>query len=169
MDAYGAGGRVGGGAYSGKDPTKVDRSAAYMARHIAKTIVASGTAAECEVELAYAIGVASPLAVNIDTKGTGKIKDGDILAAVLKVFDLRPRQIAEYLGLNAPIYEATASGGHYGREEFPWEQISKADEFLSEVKGCGIKTSPKSKRKKSLAVTPDKVVDRNIEIVGKNN
>jgi S-adenosylmethionine synthetase len=133
VDAYGAGVRVGGGAYSGKDPSKVDRSAAYMARHIAKTIVASGYARECEVELAYAIGKAEPLSVSIDTKNTSGYSDEIAKKAVQKIFDLRPEKIAEYLKLKQPIYENTASGGHYGRDEFPWEDTSKIQEFLSEV------------------------------------
>jgi len=134
VDAYGAGVRVGGGAYSGKGPSKVDRSAAYMARHIAKTVVASGWADECEVELAYAIGKADPMGVNIDTKGTGKICDTEIKNAVQKHFCLRPQGIIHYLELKQPIYENTASGGHYGRDEFPWEKVDTA-EFLQDAEG----------------------------------
>jgi S-adenosylmethionine synthetase len=137
VDAYGAGVRVGGGAYSGKDPSKVDRSAAYMARHIAKTIVASGYARECEVELAYAIGKAEPLAVSIDTRNTSDYGDDKAKKAVLRIFDLRPQAITEYLKLKQPIYETTASGGHYGRDEFPWEDTSRAAEFLREVESDG--------------------------------
>lgn len=134
VDAYGPTVRIGGGAYSGKDPSKVDRSAAYMARHIAKTVVQSKAAAECEVELSYAIGKAEPLSVNIDTCGTGRYSDALIKYAVEKLFDLRPKAIIEYLGLKAPIYTPTASGGHYGKDGYPWELFDKADELAKELR-----------------------------------
>ena len=128
VDTYGGRGRHGGGAFSGKDPSKVDRSAAYMARHIAKNIVAAGLAAECEVQLAYAIGVAEPLSVLVETFGTGKVPDGELQRIVRKVFKLTPRAIIEYLNLRRPIYLKTAANGHFGREEpeFTWEVTKRA-------------------------------------------
>jgi len=129
VDTYGGRGRHGGGAFSGKDPTKVDRSAAYMARYIAKNIVASGLAAVCEVQLSYAIGVAEPTSVYVDTQGTGKV-EGDVLSrAVRETFALTPKGIIEALNLRRPIYRRTASGGHFGRSlpEFTWERTDKAD------------------------------------------
>jgi S-adenosylmethionine synthetase len=126
----------GGGAFSGKDPSKVDRSAAYMARHIAKNIVAAKLADKAEVQLAYAIGVAQPVSIMVDTKGTGKFSDGKISEAVKKVFDLRPRAIIDYLKLLRPIYEKTAAYGHFGREDsdFTWEKTNKAEELKKAVK-----------------------------------
>ena len=126
VDTYGGRCAHGGGAFSGKDPTKVDRSAAYMARYICKNIVAAGLADECELELAYAIGVANPVSVFIDTFGTGKISDEALVACVKENFDLRPAAIIETLGLSRPIYKKTAAYGHFGREEFPWEKTDKA-------------------------------------------
>ncbi len=121
-------GRHGGGAFSGKDPTKVDRSAAYMARYIAKNIVAAGIADKAEVELAYAIGVAEPVSVLVDTFGTGKISDGKITELVRKNFSLTPKGIIESLNLRRPIYQKTAAYGHFGRTEpeFTWEATDKA-------------------------------------------
>ncbi len=113
VDTYGGRGRHGGGAFSGKDPTKVDRSACYMARHIAKTVVAAGLAKECEVQVAYAIGVAEPVSVLVDTHGTGKVADAKIAERVRKVFDLTPAGIIKHLDLRRPIYRKTASGGHF--------------------------------------------------------
>ena len=130
-------GRHGGGAFSGKDPTKVDRSAAYMARHVAKNIVAAGLADRCEVQLAYAIGVSEPVSVNVDTEGTGKVSDEQICDAVRKTFPLSPSGIIEYLELRRPIYRATASGGHFGREEFSWESTHRAAE-LSELASASL-------------------------------
>src|SRR5690606_22302311 len=118
-------GRHGGGAFSGKDPTKVDRSACYMARYIAKNIVAAELADQCEVQLAYAIGVAEPVSVHVDTFGTGKLDEARIAEAIREVFKLTPRGIIDSLDLRRPIYRATAAGGHFGREEFPWEQKNK--------------------------------------------
>ena len=127
VDTYGGYARHGGGAFSGKDPTKVDRSAAYAARYIAKNIVAAGLADECEIQFAYAIGVARPVSVMIDTFGTGKIADEKITELVNEVFDLRPAAIIRDLDLRRPIYKATAAYGHFGRDEFPWEKTDKAE------------------------------------------
>ena len=127
VDTYGGYARHGGGAFSGKDPTKVDRSAAYAARYIAKNIVASGLADECEIQFAYAIGVARPVSVMVDTFGTGKIADEKITDLVNEIFDLRPAAIIRDLDLRRPIYKATAAYGHFGREEFPWEKTDKAE------------------------------------------
>jgi S-adenosylmethionine synthetase len=129
VDTYGGYARHGGGAFSGKDPTKVDRSAAYAARYVAKNIVAAGIADECEIQFAYAIGVAHPLSVMVDTYGTGKISDEAITDLVIKHFDLRPAAIIRDLDLRRPIYKKTASYGHFGRadESFPWEKTDKAD------------------------------------------
>ena len=129
VDTYGGMGRHGGGAFSGKDPSKVDRSAAYMARYIAKNIVAAGLADRAEVELAYAIGVAKPVSIMVDTFGTEKVAKELITAAVDKVFDCRPAGIVNTLQLKRPIYSKTASYGHFGRLEFPWEITDKAEEL----------------------------------------
>jgi S-adenosylmethionine synthetase len=128
VDTYGGMGRHGGGAFSGKDPTKVDRSAAYAARYVAKNIVAAGLADRVEVQVAYAIGVARPLSVNVETFGTAKIADEKIAALVDEYFDLRPGAIIRDLGLRKPIYRSTAAYGHFGRDdiEFPWERTDKA-------------------------------------------
>ncbi len=129
VDTYGGMGRHGGGAFSGKDPTKVDRSASYAARYVAKNIVAAGLADKCEVGLAYAIGVAKPLSVSIETFGTGKIEDNEIIKLVKKHFDLRPAAIIRDLELRRPIYRQIAAYGHFGREEFDlaWEKTDKAE------------------------------------------
>ena len=131
VDTYGGFARHGGGCFSGKDPTKVDRSACYMMRYIAKNIVASGLASECEVQVAYAIGVAKPVSVMVDTFDTGKISDEKITEIVNKVFDLRPAAIIRDLDLRRPIYAKTASYGHFGRTdiELPWEKTDKAEEI----------------------------------------
>jgi S-adenosylmethionine synthetase len=129
VDTYGGMGRHGGGAFSGKDPTKVDRSAAYMARYVAKNIVAAGLAERCEIEIAYAIGVPFPVSVMVDTFGTGKAPESSIEQAVQKVFDLSPAGIIKALNLRQPIYQKTAAYGHFGRSEFPWEKTDKADEL----------------------------------------
>ncbi|MBR3464079.1 MAG: methionine adenosyltransferase [Clostridiales bacterium] len=128
VDTYGGFARHGGGAFSGKDPTKVDRSASYMMRYVAKNIVASGIASECEVQVAYAIGVAKPVSVMVDTFGTGKIADEKITEIVNSVFDLRPAAIIRDLELRRPIYAQTASYGHFGRTDvdLPWERTDKA-------------------------------------------
>lgn len=135
VDTYGGWGRHGGGAFSGKDPTKVDRSAAYMARHVAKTIVASGLADRCEVQLAYAIGVSQPVSVHVDTQGSGKVSDNRICDVVKTFFDLSPAGIIKYLDLRRPIYRKTAAGGHFGRNEpdFTWEATTRAAELAKAV------------------------------------
>jgi S-adenosylmethionine synthetase len=136
VDTYGGWARHGGGAFSGKDPTKVDRSAAYMARHIAKNIVAAGLADRCEVQLAYAIGVSDPVSVLVDTEGTGKVSDQKLCEVVRKVFPLTPSGIIKYLDLRRPIYRKTAAGGHFGRNdpEFTWEKTDRAAELAAEAK-----------------------------------
>jgi S-adenosylmethionine synthetase len=128
VDTYGGYSRHGGGAFSGKDPSKVDRSAAYAARYVAKNIVAAGLATKCELQVAYAIGVARPVSVLVDTFGTGKISDDKIAALVEKHFDLRPKGIIQSLDLLRPIYTKTAAHGHFGRDEpeFTWEHTDKA-------------------------------------------
>lgn len=136
VDTYGGYSRHGGGAFSGKDPSKVDRSAAYAARHIAKNVVAAGLASKCEVQVAYAIGVAKPVSVYVNTFGTGKVSEAKISATVQELFDLTPRGIIRTLDLLKPIYRATASYGHFGREagadgSFSWERADKANELKS--------------------------------------
>ena len=131
VDTYGGWARHGGGAFSGKDPTKVDRSAAYMARHIAKNIVAAGLAGRCEVQLAYAIGISDPVSVLVDTDGTGKVEDERLCQVVREVFPLTPGGIIKYLDLRRPIYRLTAAGGHFGRSEpeFTWEKTDRTAEL----------------------------------------
>src|SRR3954466_1336042 len=138
VDTYGGMARHGGGAFSGKDPSKVDRSAAYAARHVAKNVVAAGLAQRCEVQVAYAIGVAHPVSVMIETFGTEKVEKSKILDAVDKTFDLRPGAFREELQLHRPIYQKTAAYGHFGREddEFTWEKTDKVDS-LREAAGVG--------------------------------
>ena len=135
VDTYGGYARHGGGSFSGKDPTKVDRSAAYMARHVAKNIVAAGLAKRCEIELAYAIGVARPVSVLVETFGTGTISEEKLTALVNQTFDLRPQKIIEYLDLRRPIYKQTASYGHFGRGDLnlPWENTNKAGDLKASV------------------------------------
>jgi len=135
VDTYGGMGRHGGGAFSGKDPTKVDRSACYMARYIAKNIVASGLAKRCEVQLAYAIGVADPVSVLVDTQGTGQVADAHLGELVRALFPLTPKGIIDYLQLRRPIYKKTAAFGHFGRNEegFTWERTDKAEAFRAEA------------------------------------
>jgi len=130
-------GSHGGGAFSGKDPTKVDRSASYMARYIAKNIVASGAASRCEVQLAYAIGVADPVSILIDTKGSGKVGEDRLEAAVREIFPLTPKGIIEALDLRRPIYKKTAAYGHFGRPlpEFHWERTDRAAAIASAIGG----------------------------------
>ena len=131
VDTYGGFGRHGGGAFSGKDPTKVDRSGAYMARYIAKNIVASGICEKLEIGISYAIGVAKPLSIYVDTFGTGKISDDEIIEIVKKVFDLRPAAIIDILDLRRPIYRQIAAYGHFGRNDLdlPWERLDKIEEI----------------------------------------
>ncbi len=135
VDTYGGWGRHGGGAFSGKDPTKVDRSAAYMARYVAKNIVAAELAERCEVQLAYAIGVSEPVSIRIDTEGTGRVDDAQICEAVREIFPLSPAGIIEHLQLRRPIYRKTASGGHFGRSEpeFTWEKTDMAAKLAEAI------------------------------------
>ena len=135
VDTYGGWGRHGGGAFSGKDPTKVDRSAAYMSRHVAKTIVAAGLAERCEVQLAYAIGVTDPVSVHVDTQGSGVVDDSRLCEVVRDFFPLSPGGIIDYLDLRRPIYRQTAAGGHFGRSEddFSWENTDRAEELKTAV------------------------------------
>jgi S-adenosylmethionine synthetase len=135
VDTYGGMGRHGGGCFSGKDPTKVDRSAAYAARWVAKNVVAAGLADRCELEVAYAIGVARPLSLNVETFGTGKVDDEKIVKAINEVFDLRPGAIIRDLDLRKPIYRKTASYGHFGRDdiEFTWERTNKVNDLKASV------------------------------------
>jgi len=151
VDTYGGIGRHGGGAFSGKDPSKVDRSGAYAARWVAKNVVAAGLADKCEVQLSYAIGVAQPTSINVDTFGTNKVHEEKIVAAIKKHFKLTPRWIIERLNLLRPIYKKTAAYGHFGREDpdFTWEKTDMADVLRKE---CGL-AETKAKR----------VVEREIE------
>ena len=134
VDTYGGMGRHGGGAFSGKDPSKVDRSAAYMARYIAKHVVAAGLAERCEVQLAYAIGVPFPVSIMVDTFGTGKVEDFAISEAVKEVFDCTPAGIIKTLDLKKPIYQTTAAYGHFGRSEFSWEKTDKLEQLKNAIK-----------------------------------
>lgn len=134
VDTYGGMGRHGGGAFSGKDPSKVDRSAAYMARYIAKHVVAAGLAERCEVQLAYAIGVPFPVSIMVETFGTGKVEDTAISSAVKEVFDCTPAGIIKTLDLKKPIYQATAAYGHFGRSEFSWEKTDKVEQLKKAIK-----------------------------------
>ena len=135
VDTYGGMGRHGGGAFSGKDPSKVDRSAAYAARHVAKNVVAAGLASRCEVQLAYAIGVAEPISVSVDTFGTGKIEESKIINLIRDNFELKPAGLISYLKLLRPIYRKTSAYGHFGREvpEFTWESTEKADDLRTKA------------------------------------
>jgi S-adenosylmethionine synthetase len=164
VDSYGGMGRHGGGAFSGKDPSKVDRSACYYARYIAKNVVASGVARRCEVQVAYAIGVAQPVGVHVNTFGTGKVSDEALEKYILATFDMRPKALIEQLGLLAPIYKATAAYGHFGRAEFPWEKTDRAariaDDLLGEpakartngTSSAGKKPAPRKPGKRGLSV-----------------
>ena len=136
VDTYGGVGSHGGGCFSGKDPSKVDRSGCYMARYIAKNIVAAGLAEQCEIQISYAIGVAQPISVLVNSFGTGKISDEEIMTLVLKNFDMRPKAIIDQLQLLRPIYRKTACFGHFGREDmdFPWEKTDKAAELKKALK-----------------------------------
>lgn len=134
VDTYGGAARHGGGAFSGKDPSKVDRSAAYAARYVAKNIVAAGLADRCEIQLSYAIGVAEPTSIMVDTFGTGKVDNELLVKAVREHFDLRPYGLIKMLDLIQPIYRQTAAYGHFGREQFPWERTDKAELLASSLK-----------------------------------
>jgi S-adenosylmethionine synthetase len=129
VDTYGGMARHGGGCFSGKDPSKVDRSAAYAARHVAKNIVAAGLADKCELQVSYAIGVAEPTSIFVETFGTGRLKDSEIINLILTHFDLTPQGIIDYYDLLRPIYRQTATYGHYGREHLPWERLDKVAEL----------------------------------------
>ena len=135
VDTYGGQGSHGGGCFSGKDPSKVDRSASYMGRHVAKNIVAAGLAKKCEVQIAYAIGVAQPVSVRVDTFGTGSLDDREITQMVRGAFELRPGGIIRELDLKRPIYQKTAAYGHFGREDedFPWERKDRVEALRSAV------------------------------------
>ena len=145
VDSYGGMGRHGGGAFSGKDPSKVDRSACYYARYIAKNVVASGVAKRCELQIAYAIGVAQPVGVHVDTFGTGKVSDEALEKYILASFDMRPKALIEELGLLAPIYRKTAAYGHFGRSEFSWEKTGRAAKIADDL----LPASPKGVRVQS--------------------
>ncbi len=147
VDTYGGMGRHGGGAFSGKDPSKVDRSACYYARYVAKNIVASGVARRCEVQVAYAIGVAKPMGVYVNTFGTGKVPDDKIAAYVESNFDFRPKALIEELKLLRPGYAPTASYGHFGRSEFSWEKTTRAKQVASDLLGGGGKSARKAPAK----------------------
>jgi S-adenosylmethionine synthetase len=140
VDTYGGAARHGGGAFSGKDPSKVDRSAAYAARYVAKNVVAAGLAERCEIQVAYAIGVAHPVSLMVQTYGTGKVSDAEIAGAIDEVFDLRPAAFRRYLDLHRPIFQKTAAYGHFGREDhdFTWERTDRADALRAAV---GIETT----------------------------
>ena len=133
VDTYGGMARHGGGAFSGKDPSKVDRSAAYAGRYVAKNIVAAGLADKCEIQLSYAIGVAEPTSINIDTFGTGKVSDALLVKLVRDNFELRPFGLLKMLDLERPIYQATAAYGHFGRDEFPWEKTDIAERLKASI------------------------------------
>lgn len=134
VDTYGGMARHGGGAFSGKDPSKVDRSAAYAARYVAKNIVAAGLADRCEIQVSYAIGVAEPTSISVETFGTGKVSEDVLIKLVRQHFDLRPYGLTEMLDLARPIYQATAAYGHFGRNEFPWERTDKAEALRADAK-----------------------------------
>ncbi len=139
VDTYGGMGRHGGGAFSGKDPSKVDRSACYYARYIAKNVVAAGVARRCEVQIAYAIGVAQPVGVHVDTFGTGLVSDEKLERYILEHFDMRPKAIIDELELLRPIYKATAAYGHFGRSEFSWENTARAAKIADDLIGSKVK------------------------------
>lgn len=138
VDTYGGMARHGGGAFSGKDPSKVDRSAAYAARYVAKNIVAAGLADRCEIQVSYAIGVAEPTSISVETFDTGRLPEDKLIALVRRHFDLRPYGLTEMLDLARPIYQATAAYGHFGRNEFPWEQTNKADALRDDAGLAGL-------------------------------
>jgi S-adenosylmethionine synthetase len=156
VDSYGGMGRHGGGAFSGKDPSKVDRSACYYARFIAKNVVASGVAKRCEVQIAYAIGVAQPVGVHVNTFGTGKVADEVLEKYILQNFDMRPKALIEELDLLQPIYRKTAAYGHFGRSEFSWEKTNRAAKIADDL----LKASPKGKATNGTANGHKKPVGR---------
>jgi S-adenosylmethionine synthetase len=146
VDTYGGMGRHGGGAFSGKDPTKVDRSACYYARYVAKNVVKSGVADRCEVQIAYAIGVAQPVGVHVNTFGTSKVDEQKLETYIQSKFDMRPKAIIEQLNLLRPIYRDTAAYGHFGRSEFPWESTDRAEELVAEFLGTKVASKPARKK-----------------------
>ena len=148
VDTYGGMGRHGGGAFSGKDPSKVDRSACYYARFIAKNVVAAKLAHRCEVQIAYAIGVAQPVGVNVNTFGTGKVSDERLGQYIVEHFDMRPKALIEELNLLRPIYKATAAYGHFGRSEFAWEKTNRAAKLADDLLGGKVKSNGQSKKDK---------------------
>jgi S-adenosylmethionine synthetase len=162
VDSYGGMGRHGGGAFSGKDPSKVDRSACYYARFVAKNVVASGVARKCEVQVAYAIGVAKPVGVHVNTFGTGKISDEKLESYILEHFDMRPKALIDELGLLAPIYKPTSAYGHFGRSEFSWEKTGRAAQIAADLLGG----KPKGK---ALAITDTHVTGKQKDQKGKKN
>jgi S-adenosylmethionine synthetase len=161
VDSYGGMGRHGGGAFSGKDPSKVDRSACYYARYIAKNVVASGVARRCEVQVAYAIGVAQPVGVHVDTFGTGAVADSVLEKYILSHFDMRPKALIDELELLAPIYKRTAAYGHFGRSEFSWEKTDRAaqiaDDLLKGSSKAAARTNGASNGHKKPARKPSKL------------
>jgi S-adenosylmethionine synthetase len=150
VDTYGGMGRHGGGAFSGKDPSKVDRSACYYARYIAKNVVASGLAKRCEVQIAYAIGVAQPVGVHVNTFGTGKVADEVLEKYILSNFDMRPKALIDELDLLGPIYKRTAAYGHFGRSEFSWEKTDRAAKIADDL----LRGSAKNERQNGNGVKP---------------
>ena len=154
VDTYGGMGRHGGGAFSGKDPSKVDRSACYYARFVAKNIVAAGLAKKCEVQVAYAIGVAQPMGVYVQTFGTGKLDDETLAAYVMKNFDMRPRALIEELDLLRPVYQPTSSYGHFGRSEFTWEKTERSKKLAADLLGGSAKSSSSAKTNGAEAAPP---------------
>jgi S-adenosylmethionine synthetase len=149
VDSYGGMGRHGGGAFSGKDPSKVDRSACYYARFVAKNVVASGAAKRCEVQVAYAIGVAKPVGVHVNTFGTGVVADDVLEKYILQNFDMRPKALIDELGLLAPIYKATAAYGHFGRPEFSWEKTTRAAKIADDLLPKGKRSANGATKKAS--------------------
>jgi S-adenosylmethionine synthetase len=149
VDSYGGMGRHGGGAFSGKDPSKVDRSACYYARFVAKNVVASGAAKRCEVQVAYAIGVAKPVGVHVNTFGTGVVADDVLEKYILQNFDMRPKALIDELGLLAPIYKATAAYGHFGRPEFSWEKTTRAAKIADDLLPKGKRSTNGATKKAS--------------------
>lgn len=156
VDTYGGMGRHGGGAFSGKDPSKVDRSACYYARFVAKNIVAAGLAKKCEVQVAYAIGVAQPMGVYVQTFGTGKIPDDLLAAYVMKNFDMRPRALIEELDLLRPVYQPTSSYGHFGRSEFTWENTARSKKLAADLLGSSPKANGVKANGAEAAAAPAK-------------
>jgi S-adenosylmethionine synthetase len=155
VDTYGGMGRHGGGAFSGKDPSKVDRSACYYARYVAKNVVAAGLARRCEVQIAYAIGVAQPVGVHVTTYGTGRVNDETLERYILENFDMRPKALIEELDLLRPGYRRTAAYGHFGRPEFTWEKTIRAAKMADDLsQPSGGNGTPKKEKKTSRKGTP---------------